>query len=85
MYRHQLNLVVHSVHEDDSYQDIDDLSKRHDINGILDQIAREKAATRSVKAQLEEQTPPRTENSSRKSLFKAPFNFRLPCRVSRRK
>ena len=85
MYRHQLNLVVHYLHEGDSFPDIDDLGKTHDINGILDQIAREKAATRSVKAQLEEQTPPRTENSSRKSLSKAPFNSRLPRRVSRRK
>ena len=78
-------MVVRSLHEDDSYWDIDDLGKRHDINGILDQIAREEAATRNAKAQLEEQTPPRMENISRKSLSKAPFNSRLPRRVSRRK
>ena len=84
MYRHQLNLVVCYLHEN-APDWVDDLNENHDINGILDQIECEKAATRSAKAQLEEQTPLRTENSSRKSLSKAPFNSRLPRRVSRRK
>ena len=85
MYRHQLNLVVRHLHKNGSYEKIDALGERHDINEIMDQIAHEEEATRDAKARLEEQTPTRTENSSRKSLSKAPFNSRLPRRVSRRK
>ena len=76
MYRHQLNLVVRYLHE--NFPDwVDELNESHDINGILDQIEHEKAASRQTEVPVEEVTPRRVTRSSRKGLSKAPSETRF--------
>ncbi len=65
MYRHQLNLVVHHLHKGDPMGNIDKMRKKHDIQGILDQIEHEEAAARQAEAPVQEETPWRVTKSSR--------------------
>ena len=70
-------MVVRRLHKNDPYEKIDALGERHDINGILDQIAHEEAVAKQVEPPVQEETPRRVTRSSRKGLSKAPSETRF--------
>ena len=73
MYRHQLNLLVRYVHGREAYI-LSSLKRKHDIEGILDQIKCEEAA---AEARMEEGVLLRVESRSVKLLSNEHFKSRL--------